>query len=135
MSSNLYPVDDYGFVLDEETIKAIARFIVIVSHDTTYSDLARELYEKEICEIIPEFSGEAICISDDGKTTWDEEYTSYYCDTIAYVPTSKYPTLFDRPYNDMDEIIAEFKDKLGKYLSDDFNYRNNICHITGTYYG
>ena len=31
-------------------------------------------------------------------------------------------------------MIEEFKDRVGKYLPDDFNYRSYVCHIVGTYY-
>ena len=37
--------------------------------------------------------------------------------------------------NNMEEIVDEFKSKLGKYLPEDFDYRSRISHICGTYYG
>ena len=56
-------------------------------------------------------------------------------DGIFYIPVSKYPTLFKKAYNNMDEIVEEFKNKIGKCLSKDFDYRSSIRHIVGTYYG
>ena len=33
------------------------------------------------------------------------------------------------------ELTNEFKEKLGEYLPDNFDYRNHIRHISGCYYG
>ena len=35
----------------------------------------------------------------------------------------------------IDEIIDEFKGKLGEYLPDGFDYRGKIRHVSGTYFG
>jgi hypothetical protein len=94
-----------------------------------------ELYEQDICEYVGEFTGEAQELTDEGTYTWHGNREYYDGDILVYVPLLKYPTLFKKAYNDMDEIIAELKDKLGEYLPDDFDYRSKLCHISGTYYG
>ena len=35
----------------------------------------------------------------------------------------------------IDELIEEVKAVVGKYFPEDFNYRAQLRHITGTYYG
>ena len=35
----------------------------------------------------------------------------------------------------MEEIVEELKSKVGEYLPEDFDYRKNIRHISGTYFG
>jgi hypothetical protein len=129
-----YAVTDYGFILDEETINNIASQIFDDFFESN-NDWGYELYEKGICEYIGEFTGEAQEVNDDGTFYWGGDYEAYNNDVICYVPLAKYPTLFKRAYNNMDEIIDEIKSKLGEYLTEDFDYRSRICHICGTYYG
>lgn len=137
MSMRDYAVDDYGLVLDKDTIKLIASKMYddFIDNDEEFGDWGYELYDSGICEHIGEFTGEAQVINDDGYFDFSRDYESYSGDSIAYVPLAKYPTLFKRAYNNMEEIIDEFKSKLGEYLPEDFDYRSRICHICGTYYG
>lgn len=136
MSMRDWAVDDYGFVFDEEIIKMIASKVLDdFSEDDDVDDLGYSLYDKGMCEYIGEFTGEAQKLEDNGLFTWRSVSVSYDCDSIYYVPTHNYPTLFRRAYNSMDDIVAEFKGRLGMYLPKDFDYRSRICHITGTYYG
>lgn len=135
MSMRDYAVNDYGLVLDEDTINDIASQIFEDYTENTDTYWGYELYEKGICEWISEFTGEAQELTGDGVFTWGGDSKDYSCDAICYVPLSKYPTLFMKAYNNMDEIIDELKTKLGKYLTEDFDYRSRICHICGTYYG
>jgi uncharacterized protein (UPF0297 family) len=132
-----YAVDDYGLVLDEETMKIIASkvFDDFIDNNEEYGDWGYEIYDRGKCEYISDFTGEAQELTDDGVYTWGGNSKDYRYDSICYVPTSKYPTLFKRAYNNMEEIVEEFKSKLGKYLPKDFDYRNKIRHISGTYYG
>lgn len=135
MSMRDYAVDDYGLVLDKDTINDIASQIFEDYTENSDDYWGYELYDKGICEYVSEFTGEAQELTDDGAFLWGGAREYYDGDILVYVPLSKYPTLFKKAYNDMDEIIAELKDKLGEYLPDDFDYRGNLCHISGTYYG
>ena len=135
MSMRDYAVDDYGLVLDDETMKLIASKVFDDFTDDNDEDWGYVLYDKGLCEYISEFTGEAQELTDDGAYTWGGDSKDYSCDTICYIPTSKYPTLFKKAYNNMEEIIDELKTKLGKYLTEDFDYRSRIRHISGTYYG
>ena len=134
MSTRDYAVDDYGLVLDEETIKMIISKLDVEPLDED-TDLAYILYDEGICEYISEFTGEAKVINDEGYFDWNGDYEPYRGDKIAYVPLIEYPTLFKRAYNEIGEIVYELKLKLGEYLPEDFDYRSRICHICGTYYG
>lgn len=133
MSMRDYAVSDYGLLLDEETIKII--YSKALPYCTEEDDMVYELYNHGICEYISEFTGESIPIREDGYVTWGGDSEDYRCETIVYVPTSNFPTLFKKAYENIDEIIDEFKGKLGEYLPDDFNYRDKIRHISGTYFG
>lgn len=134
MSMRDYAVDDYGLVLDKETMEIIISKLDIERLDEDES-LEYILYDEGICEYISEFTGESQSINNDGYFDFSGDYESYRGDSIVYVPTSKYPTLFKRVYNNMEEIIDEFRDKIGEYLPEDFDYRSRIRHIYGTYYG
>lgn len=135
MSMRDYAVDDYGLVLDEDISKIIlSKLWNDLSIDTSM-DWMYELYNEGICEYISEFTGEAQEINDNGFSYYGANYLSYSSESIAYVSVSHYPTLFKAAYNNIDEIVEEFKSKLGEYLSEDFDYRSRIRHICGTYYG
>lgn len=137
MSMRDYAVDDYGLILDEETVKVIASKVIDdfaeYKNDPTV-DWAYELYDHGICEYISEFTGEAQEMDGNGLY-WGGECELYNNDMIAYVPVSNYPTLFRKAYNNIGELVEEFKNKLGEYLAEDFDYENRIRHICGTYYG
>lgn len=133
MSMRDYAVSDYGLLLDEETIKAISS--KALPDYTDEDDMEYELYNQGICEYISEFTGESISIRKDGGLDWGGETEYYSCETIVYVPASNFPTLFKKAYENIDEIIDEFKGKLGEYLPDEFDYRGKIRHVRGTYFG
>lgn len=136
MSMRKYAVNDYGMVLDEETMKIIASkvFNSYVDDIEDLENLDYYLYNKGICDYITDFTGEAQIIRDNGYVLFTDD-NIYNADSIAYVSLSKYPTLFKKAYDNMEEIIDELKSKIGEYLTEDFDYRSRIRHICGTYYG
>lgn len=133
MSMRHYAFDDYGLVLDKETVKIIASQ-VFDDYTEDETDTVFDLCDKGICECIGEFTGEAHELSDDGMFSWYDDSRSYDYELIAYIPLKNYPTLFKQAYKNMDEIVEEMKSKIGEYLPEDFDYRSRICHISGTYY-
>ena len=135
MSMRDYAVDDYGLLLTEKTMKIIASKVCDDFEDMEEDEYGYALYEKGICEYIGDFSGEAIRITDDGYHEYGNNGESYSGDQIFYVPMRSYSTLFKPAYENMEALIAEFKEKLGEYLPEDFDYRANIRHIVGTYFG
>lgn len=137
MSMGYYAMTDYGLVLDNDTIKVIASKVFVDDYDENESayDLGYDLYENGICELTSEFTGEAQELTDNGEVTWGCNSKQYNADFIVYIPLSRYPTLFKKAYNNMEEVVGELKSKVGKYLPDDFDYRSNICYICGTYFG
>ena len=136
MSMKYYATNDYGLMLDKKAMKLIASkvFDDFIDDEEEYGDWVYELYDKGICSYISEFTGETYSLTNDGVPIWSDS-EDYNCDKIYYIPTSKYPTLFKRAYNNMEEIVDEFKTKLSAYLSEDFDYRSRIRLIIGTYYG
>ena len=136
MSMRDYAVNDYGLVLDVETMKIIASkvFDDFVDDDEEFGDWGYELYDKGLCEYIVDFTGEAQEVDGSG-CYWGGDSIDYSGDAICYIQASNYPTLFRKAYNNMDELVEEFKNKIGKYLPENFDYLSNIRHICGTYYG
>ena len=138
MSSRDYGIDDYGLVLDSGDLKHFA--------SKYCDDYTEEEYENDPLSFIEmltynldvnyasDFTGEAFIVGDDGYTQWVSGSMAYNCDVIYYVPVNKYASLFKASYRDMDEVIDELKDKVGKYLPEDFDYRNKFRHISGTYW-
>ena len=135
MSMREWAVDDYGLLLTKEMIKAIASKVLDDLEERYEDENGDALYEDGICEYIGEFTGEAIYIEDDGEDNWRRSGEFYNGDRIYYVNVSEHPTLFKAAYENMDALIAEFKEKVGDYLPEDFNYRAHIRHIVGTYFG
>ena len=135
MSMRDYAVDDYGLLLTEETMKIIASKVCDDFEDIGEYEYGDALYEEGICEYIGDFTGEAGILFDDGLNDWMSNGEMYNGDQIYYIQVSSYPTLFKAAYENMDALIAEFKEKVGEYLPDDFDYRSHIRHIVGTYYG
>lgn len=135
MSMRYYAVDDYGLLLTEETMKIIASKVCDDFEDMEEDEYGDALYDKGICEYIGDFTGEAGILFDNGLNDWISNGEMYDGDRIYYIQVSSYPTIFKAAYKNMDELIGEFKEKVGEYLPDGFDYRANIRHIIGTYYG
>ena len=135
MSMRDYAVNDYGLLLTEETMKIIASKVCDDFEAIDEYCYGEALYENGVCEYIGDFTGEAIHITDDGNDDYWKDCESYSSDQIFYINVSSYPTLFKPAYESIDAVIAEFKEKVGEYLPEDFDYRSNIRHIVGTYFG
>ena len=139
MSMQHYAVNDYGLYLDFETLKYMASkfckdFTPEAFADDEWSYL-EELYEKGLVERMSEFTGEAMIINDDGTPEWGVTHATYGYDECWYAGTYKQPRMFGAAYKDMDELIEEFRDRIGEYLPEDYDYRSNLCLICGTYFG
>lgn len=138
MSMRDYAVDDYGLLMTREMLKEIASKVCEDYTEEAYEEdefgFNDELYDEGIVEYISDFTGESIVINDKGENVWGDS-ESYNCDVIYFVPTSRISTLFKAAYRDMDDMIDEFKKRVGEYLPDDFDYRKYIRHISGTYFG
>ena len=124
MMKNLY--DIYESIFDDDY------------EDDDYEDdefaFNEALYDEGLVEYIGSFTGEAIAINENGENIWSDS-ESYDDDIIYYVPTNMVSTLFKAAYSNVDEMIEEFKEKIGEYLPDDFDYRKYIRHISGTHFG
>lgn len=138
MSMRDYAVDDYGLILNTNHLQLLASKILNnfseKEWETNRWDMAEELTEKLSIECISEFCGEAFAITNIGESDWSNT-DIYNGDSIYYIGVSVYPNLFKQAYSNMDELILEFKKKIGKYFPDNFDYRSNIRHIVGTYFG
>lgn len=141
MSMRDYAVDDYGLVLNTNHLNMLAAKICQDYSEEKWNssvsnrcDYAEEVVEKLDLEYIGEFDGEATAIRDNGWSNWSDSIC-YSGDTIYFVPLSYYPNFFEAVYADISDIVNDVKNKIGKYMPDDFDYRANIRHITGTYFG
>lgn len=138
MSMRYYAVDDYGLLLTKEALKMIASKVCDDYADDVYENdpwsFNEELVDNGLVEYISEFIGEAIAINDDGTARW-YDCIPYHCEPVHYLPVKNLSTLFKAAYKNADEIVAEFKERLGEYLPDGFDHRGYIRHISGCYYG
>ena len=138
MSMRYYAVNDYGLVMTREMLKTICSKYYREYTEEKYNDdeysFNDALYEEGVVEYISGFTGEAMVIDDNGNDDYNFS-EAYNDDTIYYVPTQNYGTLFKAAYANMAELESEFRNKFNKYFPDDFDYRKHICHIVGTYFG
>jgi hypothetical protein len=135
-----YGVNDYGLLLTKEVMMVLA-----AKHCEDFTEEDFEEDEWSFCERVEEiigevdyigqFTGEATRLEDDGTISWGAPTTAYYDDCIYYIPMNRAVSLFKPAYNGIDEMINDFKSRVGEYMPDDFNYRDNICQIVGTYWG
>lgn len=140
MAMQDYRVNDYGLLVDYKTLKLLAEAKLgdefdpddFFDNDISY---ATDFYEEGILEYIGDFTGETRRINDNGLDDWGGEVEYYKEDWITYIPCDCQFTLFKRAYRDVDEIIEEMKQKVGGLLPEDYDYRNNIVHVVGTYFG
>lgn len=135
MSYRAYAYEDYGLLLEEDDLKKIASTVFCCNEEQMDDvDISYKLYDIGIISMVSEFTGEACAIGDDGKDDWGsgEEYDD---DSVCYIPITKCPSLFARAYKDINEMVLDFKQRVGNGLPQDFPYRERIRHIVGTYYG
>lgn len=138
MSMRDYAINDYGLVMTREMLKTICSNYYREYTEEKYNDdeysFNDALYEEGVVEYISGFTDEAMVIDDNGSDDYNSS-EAYNDDTIYYVPTQNYGTLFKAAYANIEELESEFRNKFNKYFPDDFNYRKHICHIVGTYFG
>lgn len=134
MGMRYYGVDDYGMLFDKEAMEIVVKALGCYEDCDDMDDMMWELEYAGICEYISDFSGESVPLYDSGIGMWNDT-ENYFGDPICFFPLSNKPSLFKQAYNGMDDVIAEIKDKIGKYLPEDFDYRSRIRRITGAYFG
>ena len=141
MSMREYAVYDYGLLLTPETMKMLAEKNCAGFTEEEFEEDKFAFYE-EIEEIfdgdidyVNEFTGEAKYVENNGSCEWGCDTIYYDGDYIHYVPINRRLSLFEATYKDMDDMIADFKERVGKYMPEDFDYRANLRYIVGTYWG
>lgn len=131
-------VDDYGLVLNTNHLHLLSAKLLDNFTEKEWENdkygCVEEVVDKLGIKSIGDFSGEAFAINDNGESDWSNT-DIYSGDSIYYVGISVYPSLFRCAYRDIDELITEFKGKIGEYLPDNFDYRSSVRHIVGTYFG
>ena len=141
MSMREYAVYDYGMLLTLDMMKTLAKMHCEDFTEDEFEEDKFAFYEEvenvfggEI-EYISDFTGEAKYIEDSGSDEWGSDTEYFNGDYIYYIPINRMASLFQAPYRDMEDMIADFKSRVGKYMPKDFDYRNNLRHIIGTYWG
>lgn len=105
-----YPVEVYGLLLDT----------------AWYSDDdVRKMFEDEVCDCFAKFTGSATFVDDPPFNI------QFVREPIYFIALENQPSLFNKAYEDMDAVVAEIKNKLGKYMDSGFNIVSSIVHISG----
>ena len=138
MSMRDYGVNDYGLVLTSDDLEHIVSKLCDDYTEEAFTDDPWSFYDSISdtidLEYIDGFTGDATAIDERGFDNWRGSY-DYQGDCVFYIPLNRAPGLFTRAYGAFDEIVLEMRGRVGDYLPKDFNYRDNIRHIVGTYCG
>ena len=59
----------------------------------------------------------------------------YYATELLMLYAEKQPKPFKIAYQDIDEVIDEMKKNFGKYLPDNFNYREHLGNFSAVTWG
>lgn len=59
---------------------------------------------------------------------------TYENEALYMIRIAREPSLFHAAYSSPDELVEEYKDLLGKYLPEDFDWWRHIVTAYGTYY-
>ena len=133
-----YAFVDYGMYLNDETSRILAKTVCgfeKADWEEDSSECIQAVYEKlcDVISVVGQFSGVVAPVNSDGSVLWDDEI-EFDNDTVYYIPLGKEVHLFKAPYENIDEIVAEFKEKIGKYLPSDFDYTSNLYRVFGTFW-
>lgn len=136
MSMRNYAVDEYGLLIDDAAIRYVARNLKKNNvEEPDWDDIAAAEEELD-CYYTSEFYGEAFAIRDDGRDDYDSDTRLLFDGDVLYlIPLRRYPTLFSTAYNNMQEVIAEVRQGVERLLPQDFDYRNHLRHVIGSYVG
>lgn len=138
MSTRDNEIEEYGFLLTTEQLKAVAqRYFGEDFSESQWDECPHEYYEALVDHFglrhESSFTGEAFVVGEEGQDTFLDPYTEID-NTVIYMPLKRWSTLLKAAYNSMDEIFQEAKDsKLAKYLPKDTVW--DLRHIVGSYYG
>ena len=140
MSMREYGFWDYGVVIPADCYISVAEHIFNgdpgeefkAALDTEYALIEAEyaLIESGSLNYMWNFTGGADPICEDGSCGLGggDEYDD---DTVVYLELPRLPSLFEKAYDSMSEIVSTIKQS--GILPDDFNIRDNIRFIYGTY--
>ena len=125
MSMNNWPEYGFGLMLNEEESKRFCKKYSEVEKDN------KDVYDVEAdIDCCRYYSDEF-----DGRNFWgangninDEWITGlfFYAD--------RQPGAFTTAYLNMDICICEFKEKIGQYMPDDFNWEDHIGYFSASIY-
>ena len=125
----------YALLIDNETLETIAKHFPNETFED-YDEMAAFLAEEGIVDYISEFTGQAFPLDKSGAIWYSDYYAEQYgCSPMVYFPLRRQPSLFYAAYYSMETIIAELKSHVGYYLPADYDYRQHLRFIVGSYYG
>lgn len=139
MSTRENGIEEYGFLLTTEQLKAVAqKYFGEDFFEEDWDKCPSEYYATLVDHFglrhESSFTGEAFVVGEEGQDTFLDPYTEINNNTVIYMPLKKWSTLLKAAYNSMDEIFQEAKSsKLAKYLPKDTVW--DLRHIVGCYYG
>lgn len=108
----------------------------IVLNGRVDEDTLEELASSDQIESYPSFTGEAFPVRDDGSEMWSDG-EALRDETLYFVPLSNWPTLFRAAYENMDELVADARERYNGVggLPKIRSFRKRIRKIVGSYYG
>ena len=82
------------------------------------------------------FTGDAFKVNELGQDKYEKVDNLFFLNDEIYLCMLKeQPTLLHGGYTSLEEAAEEIKKGYADILGEDFDFRGNIYHIIGTYYG
>lgn len=138
MSTIFNGMDAYGLVFNSNLMHCLAAKVCTDFEEDTWDDYKYdyidEVIEKLGLERCGSFSGSVFSIDSYGNETF-ECSDIYQDDTIYFMELNRYPALLKKAYDSIEQIEEECKHRIGAYLPDSFDYKGNLMHIVGGYWG
>lgn len=119
MSMKHYPVCAVGLLVYEHELYDISERLDVCTDDLQTA-----------------FGGCSIDV-DGGFTPLKEgkEELSFNEEMVLIASPLKAESLFERAYEDYDELLNEYKERFGKYFLEDFDWDSRIGYLSGTTFG
>ena len=142
MSMREYGTFGRGLLIPEKCIESVVKKCTDFNEEE-YGDNYKQFLNDTVYDSANFDGGHLIEFSEcsgDFFDVDDKEYKMFEDDEVDedwffIIELDKYPSLFTQAYKDEDEIVEEFKSKVGKYFPEDFDYKKYLVSYHGTYWG
>lgn len=142
-TQEFYPIHDYGVVFSEDDMHKLAAEVYGFSRYGKFSEYSEAKWKQDkyhFIEMLTEdfglstlrgFTGLTYKLTNDATRDWLAPVEVYKDGVCWYAGVLRYPSLVEKAYSGMCEIVEEFKARFRNCLPADFDYRDRLRYIEG----